>query len=87
MTDGTLSNIKNLVNPKVSELQEAEPDNSVIVLRYISKEQAKQEIKELLASSPQPCDRGEIADKLSLELKLVAQACAELIQEGIIEFA
>ena len=65
----------------------AELEESVIVLRDISKEQAKREVQKLLTSSPKPLDHGEIADKLRLNLKLVAQVSRELIKEGVIEFA
>jgi len=57
-----------------------------IVLRDISKEQARQEIQELLSSSFKPLDYGEIADEMRLDLKLVTQVCTGLIEEGVIEF-
>jgi hypothetical protein len=65
------------------ELTEGEP---IFMLRDIPKEQAKQEVRTLLASSSKPLDHGEIADELSLELRLVAHVCEELIKEGVIEF-
>lgn len=68
-------------------LPEIKSENIVIVLRDISKEQAKQEVQKLLITSPKPLDHGEIADELRLDLKLVAQVCTELIREGVIEFA
>jgi len=71
----------------IQELYDIASKDTIIVLRDIPGEQAKREVKELLISSPQPLDHGEIADELRLDLKLVAQVCAELIREGVIEFA
>jgi hypothetical protein len=87
--DGTFLDTKGIIESgtEVQESHEVELKESVIVLRDISKEQAKREVQKLLTSSPKPLDHGEIADKLRLNLKLVAQVCMELIKEGVIEFA
>jgi len=58
----------------------------MINLRDIPKEQAKLEIQTLLKLSPCPLDHGEIADKLELGLKLVAETCTELVNKGVIEY-
>jgi hypothetical protein len=62
-------------------------EDIIIELRNITAEQAKQEIKHLLTSTSESLDHEEIANRLRLGLELVAQACAELIEEGVIEFA
>ena len=87
--DGTSLDTKGIIesSTEVQKLYEVELEESVIVLRDISKEQAKREVQTLLTSNPKPLDHGEIADKLRLNLKLVAQVCMELIKEGVIEFA
>jgi len=76
--------------PQNSENSDSPTDqtsqNSVIVLRDVSKEQAKQEIQALLLSSPTPLDYGQILEKLGLDLERIVQVCEELIAEGIIEF-
>lgn len=58
----------------------------LIELRDISKEQAKQEIHDLLVSNSKPIDHGVIADKLRLGLELVVNACDDLIEDKLIEF-
>lgn len=75
-------NIRGVIEADVAIMPE-----SVIMLRDIPKEQAKREVQELLVTSSYSLDHGEIADELRLDLKLVAQVCAELIEEGVIEFA
>ena len=80
-TADTLPNIESIDAPIDQTFQD-----SVIVLRDVSKKQAKQEIKALLLSSPTPLDYGQILEKLGLDLGLIVQVCEELIEEGIIEF-
>jgi hypothetical protein len=79
--DNTLPNIESID----ATIDQTERD-SVIVLRDVSKEEAKQEINALLLSSPTPLDYGHILEKLGLDLQLIVQICEELIEEGIIEF-
>jgi len=58
----------------------------MIELRDISKEQAKQEVHDLLIINSKPIDHLGIANKLRLDLKLVASACNDLIEDKLIEF-
>lgn len=58
----------------------------MIELRDISKEQAKQEVHDLLISNSKPIDHGVIADELRLSLELVASVCDDLIEDKLIEF-
>ena len=87
MADRTPLNTAKNILPDIENIDSpTEPEDSIIVLRDISKEQAKQEIKDLLFSSPTPLDYGEILEKLGLDLELIVQVCEDLIEEGIIEF-
>jgi hypothetical protein len=82
----TLSNFIRLIDPTAQTAQPPESEDEIVELRDIPKEQAKQEIKNLLDSTQNALDHEEIADELRLGLELVVQACAELIEEGVIEF-
>ena len=53
----------------------------VIVLKQISREQAKQEIKELFASG-RTLYFSDIAEELKLDIKLVVEICKELQEEN-----
>lgn len=56
----------------------------VIVLREISKDQAKSEIKDLFAKG-KTLYYSEVAEKLRLDLQTVVEICNELQQNGEIE--
>ena len=73
---------------RIAELESRNLDGEelVIVIRDVPREQAKNEIKQLLLSSPTSLDCGEILEKLGLDLELIVEVCDELIAEGIIEF-
>lgn len=58
----------------------------IMELRDICKEQAKQEVLDVLIANSSPIDHGVIADKLRLSLKLVANVCNDLIEDNLIEF-
>lgn len=55
-------------------------------LRDIPKEQVKLEIEMLLKLSPCPLDQGQIADKLKLDLRSVAETCTKLVDEKVIKY-
>ena len=86
IANSTLPDIENVDSPIDQTSQDTVSEDSVIMLRDISKAQAKREIKDLLFSSPTPLDYGEILEKLGLDLELIVQVCEDLIEEGIIEF-
>lgn len=73
-------------NLEILKNEEDKNDSSeeVIVLRDISREQAKVEIKELFASG-QTFYFSDIVEKLKLDLSLVVELCLELEKEGAIE--
>lgn len=70
---------------EVEALKISIPEQEVIVLRPISRKQAKKEILELLRGGGS-LDQEEVAERLSLQLSLVAELCNELIQEGEIKY-
>lgn len=65
------------IKQKLAELEERMPKEKVIVLREISREQAKQEIQQLF-SSGRTLYYSDIAEELSLDLELVVDICREL---------
>ena len=70
---------------RVAELEQEATDNDVIILREISKEQAKEEIIQALEAG-EPLDQADLSENLSLDLPLVFEACNELIAEGMVVF-
>ena len=89
-----VSALKELVGnltARVVELeQEAEANKTaqsadVIMIREISKEQAREEIIHAFESG-QPLDHADLADELSLEISLVFEVCNQLIEEGVVVF-
>ena len=66
---------------KVAELERRMPAEKVIVLREISREQAKQEIQQLF-SSGRTLYYSDIAEELGLDLELVVDVCRELEESG-----
>ena len=67
---------------EVHALQKAlEGDREVVVLRTISREQAKQEIRELFASG-ETLYYSDIVQRLGLDIALVIDLCKELEAEG-----
>jgi regulator of replication initiation timing len=68
------------IKQRVVELEKRIPEEKVIVLREISREQAKQEIQQLF-SSGRTLYYSDIAEELGLDLELVVDICRELQQE------
>ena len=66
---------------RLSELEERIPEEKVIVLREISREQAKQEIQQLF-SDGRTLYYSDIAEELRLDLQLVVDVCRELEEGG-----
>jgi regulator of replication initiation timing len=69
------------IKQKLSELEERIPEEKVIVLREISREEAKEEIRELF-SNGRTLYYSDIAQELRLDLKLVVDICHELQESG-----
>ena len=66
---------------KLAELEERIPEEKVIVLREISMEKAKKEIRQLF-SNERTLYYSDIAEELRLDLKLVVDICHELQESG-----
>lgn len=69
------------IKQKLSELEERVPKEKVIVLREISREEAKEEIRQLF-SNGRTLYYSDIAEELRLDLKLVVDICHELQESG-----
>lgn len=70
---------------KVDQLIESLPTEKTVVLREISREEAKREIEGLFASTDRVLYYSDIAERLGLELRVVVEICKELIKEGEIK--
>ncbi len=80
-----------ILSARVAELEreaeaarDLESDN-VIVLRDITKEQARKEILEAFKVR-EPLDYVDLADTLTLDLSLILEVCDDLMEEGVIVF-
>lgn len=69
------------IKQKLSELEERITEEKVIVLREISREEAKEEIRQLF-SSGRTLYYSDIAEELRLDLELVVDICRELQESG-----
>lgn len=69
------------IKQRLSELEDRIPEEKIIVLRQISREEAKQEIRQLF-SSGRTLYYSDIAEELRLDLKLVVEICLELQASG-----
>jgi hypothetical protein len=66
---------------RISKLEAVAPEAKVIVLREITREEAKREIRGLFASG-EILDYEDIVERLQLDLELVVTICGELMAEG-----
>jgi len=73
-----------VIKQKLDELISRMPEEKVIVLREISREEAKQEIQELFIGD-RTLYYSDIAEELQLDLRLVVDICHELEAVGEIE--
>ncbi len=69
------------IKQKLSELEERIPEEKVIVLREISREKAKEEIRQLFLGG-RTLYYSDIAEELRLDLELVVDICRELQESG-----
>lgn len=70
---------------KLDQLIKSLLTEKTVILREISREEAKQEIKELFTSTDKVLYYSDIAERLNLELRIVVDICRELIKEGEIK--
>lgn len=66
---------------RVHRLEETAPEVKVVVLREISRDEAKKEIAELFASG-EALDFEQIVERLGIDLELVVDICNELMEAG-----
>jgi len=69
------------VRARLDELEKRLPAEKVVVLREISREQAKEEIRRLF-SGGRTLYYSDVAEELRLDLELVVDLCRELEAEG-----
>lgn len=69
------------IKQKLVELEGRMPEEKVIVLREISKEEAKQEIRQLFLNG-RTLYYSDIAEELGLDLRSVVDICHELQESG-----
>ena len=69
------------VEERLANIEAALPKERVIILRDISKEEAKQEIRTLF-STGQTLYYSDIAEELRLDLEMVVDICNELQESG-----
>ena len=69
------------IKQRLSELEERTPGEKVIVLKEISMEEAKEEIRQLF-SSGRTLYYSDIAKELRLDLEVVVDICNELQESG-----
>jgi len=69
------------VNKKLTELEKRIPQEGVIVLRDISREQAKEEIKQLFKTG-RTLYLSDLVKELGIDLGTVAEICDELEANG-----
>lgn len=68
---------------KLAELENRPSGEEVMVVRDITKEEAKEEIRELF-SKGKTLYYSDVVKELGLDLELVVEACNELEREGVI---
>jgi len=69
------------IQSRLSQLEATAPSVKLVVLREVSREQAKNEIRQLFRSA-ETLDYEEIVEKLQIDLELVVDICDELMEAG-----
>ena len=72
------------IEERLASIEATIPEERMIILREVSKEEAKEEIRNLF-STGQMLYYSDIAKKLSLDLKMVVDICNELQKSGEID--
>jgi oligoendopeptidase F len=78
-----VNRIKSL-EKRLTKIESSLPNEKVVLLREISKEEAKKEIRQLF-SEGKTLYYSDIAEHLGLDLQLVVEICNELQKSGEIE--
>ena len=80
-----LKRIKSLEN-RLKIIEDHIPTQKTIILREITKEEAKSEIEKLFKRGD-VLYYSDIAEKLRIDLELVVEICEELVKEGKVKIA
>ncbi|NQU07967.1 MAG: hypothetical protein HQ583_05345 [Candidatus Abyssubacteria bacterium] len=80
----SLDEVGNRLGIVEAQISELVGEEKIIVLREVTRDEAKEEIKELFETG-QTLFYSDIADKLRIDLELVVEICQELQNEGAIE--
>lgn len=67
---------------QLQELREDRVIEKAIILRKVTKEEARREIQELFTSTNETLYYSNIVERLSLDLELVVEICRELREKG-----
>lgn len=67
---------------QLQELREDRAIEKAIILRKVTKQEARREIQELFTSTNETLYYSNIAERLSLDLELVVEICRELREKG-----
>ncbi len=67
---------------QLQELREDRAIEKTIILREVTKEEARREIQALFASTNETLYYSDVAERLSLGLELVVEICRELREKG-----
>jgi len=86
LTNKKLATIAAKLEKRMNVLERKLPEENVIVLREISRDEAKAEIASLF-SEGRTLYYSDIAKELQLDLELVVDSCNELMNEGEISVA
>lgn len=70
-----------VIRKKLTDIEERIPEEKVVILREVSKEEAKQEVRTLFAGD-RTLYYSDIAEELQLDLRLVVEICHELEEAG-----
>lgn len=81
-----LKDVTNRIEAVENQISELAGEEKVIVLREITREEAKDEIKELFDAG-RVLYYSDIADELRIDLELAVEICQELQNEGEIEIS
>lgn len=86
LLEQTIDELKRQLTDLNERLLESATEEKVIVLREITKEEAREEIRNLFKRG-KVLYYSEIAERLRLDLELVVEICNELMEKGEIDIA
>jgi hypothetical protein len=75
-----------LLEDRIKKIEASIPKQKTIILREVTREEAKSEIEQLFRKS-NILYYSDIAEKLRIDLELVVDICEELVKEGKVKIA